>query len=276
MQPLLFGNGIGSCILAALYFIHVFLVGLLLNFGLLGQPGVVAVVVASPIGGSTQGKNQWRQVSGSRGSDSSFHTVVGLGGGGGAGLYTTHTSQNDGGSGGGGNYQNPTTSAGAGTTGQGYAGGTASASDGGGGGGGGAGGAGGNTVAGTHSGDGGIGRTTDILGYTRYLAGGGGAGVQAGYLNNTAGVASWNGGKGGEASNGWTGQPGSVNTGGGGGSGGYSSGYYAGGAGGSGETTIRYSDIFPAAAATTGSPTYTVSGGYRTYRWTGSGSITFA
>jgi hypothetical protein len=31
----------------------------------------------------------------------------------------------------------------------------------------------------------------------------------------------------------------------------------------------------PAAAATTGSPTITVAGGYRVYRFTGSGSITF-
>jgi hypothetical protein len=38
---------------------------------------------------------------------------------------------------------------------------------------------------------------------------------------------------------------------------------------------IRYPDSFAAAASTTGSPTITVTGGYRIYRWTGSGSITF-
>jgi hypothetical protein len=38
---------------------------------------------------------------------------------------------------------------------------------------------------------------------------------------------------------------------------------------------IRYSDTYSAAASTTGSPTITVSGGYRVYKWTGSGSITF-
>jgi hypothetical protein len=38
---------------------------------------------------------------------------------------------------------------------------------------------------------------------------------------------------------------------------------------------IRYSDTFAAAATTTGSPTYTVSGGFRLYKWTGNGSITF-
>jgi hypothetical protein len=38
---------------------------------------------------------------------------------------------------------------------------------------------------------------------------------------------------------------------------------------------IRYVDTYPAASATTGSPTVTVSGGYRTYKFTGNGSITF-
>jgi hypothetical protein len=38
---------------------------------------------------------------------------------------------------------------------------------------------------------------------------------------------------------------------------------------------IRYSDSFAAAASTTGSPTVTVSGGFRLYKFTANGSITF-
>jgi hypothetical protein len=48
-----------------------------------------------------------------------------------------------------------------------------------------------------------------------------------------------------------------------------------GGFGNNGVVIIRYADSYPAATATTGSPTITVSGGYRIYKWTGSGSITF-
>jgi hypothetical protein len=33
--------------------------------------------------------------------------------------------------------------------------------------------------------------------------------------------------------------------------------------------------VYPAATSTTGSPTITVAGGYRTYTFTASGSITF-
>jgi len=47
------------------------------------------------------------------------------------------------------------------------------------------------------------------------------------------------------------------------------------GAGGSGIVIIRYADTFAAASATTGSPTVTVSGGYRIYTFTGTGSITW-
>jgi hypothetical protein len=48
-----------------------------------------------------------------------------------------------------------------------------------------------------------------------------------------------------------------------------------GGNGGSGIVIIRYVDTYAAASATTGSPVITVAGGYRVYKWTTSGSITF-
>jgi hypothetical protein len=67
---------------------------------------------------------------------------------------------------------------------------------------------------------------------------------------------------------------GTANTGGGGG-GSIATSSQAGGAGGSGIVIIRYADSFNAAASTTGSPTVTVTGGYRIYQWTSSGSITF-
>jgi hypothetical protein len=38
---------------------------------------------------------------------------------------------------------------------------------------------------------------------------------------------------------------------------------------------LRYADSFDAAVATTGSPTITITGGFRIYLFTGSGSITF-
>jgi hypothetical protein len=48
-----------------------------------------------------------------------------------------------------------------------------------------------------------------------------------------------------------------------------------GGAGGSGVVILSYADTFPEATSTTGSPTYTTSGGYRIYKFTGDGSITW-
>jgi hypothetical protein len=64
---------------------------------------------------------------------------------------------------------------------------------------------------------------------------------------------------------------GTTNTGGGGGG----ANKINGATGGSGIVIIRYPDTFAAATSTTGSPTVTVTGGYRIYTWTGSGSITF-
>jgi hypothetical protein len=48
-----------------------------------------------------------------------------------------------------------------------------------------------------------------------------------------------------------------------------------GGTGGSGVVIIRYPDTFANAASTTGSPTFSNTDGFKIYRWTASGSITF-
>lgn len=64
---------------------------------------------------------------------------------------------------------------------------------------------------------------------------------------------------------------GAANTGNGGG--GNLAGSQFGGNGGSGIVVIKYSEVYPAAISTTGSPTYSVSGGYRIYKFTGSGTI---
>jgi hypothetical protein len=42
-----------------------------------------------------------------------------------------------------------------------------------------------------------------------------------------------------------------------------------------GIVVLRYSDSFDAAVAVTGSPSISVTGGFRIYTFTGSGSITF-
>jgi hypothetical protein len=148
-----------------------------------------------------------------------------------------------------------------------------------GGGGGGAGGAGTNGLLGGQGGTGGVGLATysawgaatssghNVSG-TYYYAGGGGGGVAA---SSGPGGSGGNGG-GGSAPKPNAGNPGTANTGGGGGGGSSGNG---GGSGGSGIIIIRYSNTYPDATSTTGSPTLYNTGGYKYYKFTGSGSITF-
>jgi hypothetical protein len=183
--------------------------------------------------------------------------------GGGGGSYNDSVNGHNGGSGGGSWYAGDP---GTGTTGQGNNGGDDSmASRYGGGGGGGAGAVGGNGST-TAGGNGGNGLAYVISGSSTYYAGGGSGDVWAGTGGTTSpGTAGLGGG--GTGNNFTGGTNGTSNTGGGGGSG---SGF-----GGSGVVIIRYPDTFAAASATTGSPTVTVAGGYRVYKYTSSGSITF-
>jgi hypothetical protein len=219
------------------------------------------------------------------GGNSALGSIISIGGGGAAYSYysgpETQYFAKTGGSGGGG-FNRAVTVGGpaAGTAGQGYAGGEAAADYQGSnaGGGGGAGGAGGNvTGSNPWGGIGGVGVTSSITGTSvGYAGGGGGAGYSgSGNANAVRGAASEGGGAGGGGyTYGSNGLAGTQNTGGGGGGTGAST-MGAGGSGGSGIVVVRYSDTYPAAASTTGSPTVTVAGGYRVYKFITSGSITF-
>ena len=137
------------------------------------------------------------------------------------------------------------------------------------------GGGGGKAAAGTipiradRPGNGGDGIAVD----TSWIAGGGGGGGTTNNADTGYGLGGSNGG--GRGSNNYAAPvDGTANTGGGGG------GNAAGGAGtnssagGSGFVLLKYADSKAALTATTGSPTYTVSGGFRYYYFTGSGSFT--
>ena len=257
--------------------------GVLTSYATLA-PGTYTVTVGTGGAGGTIGGS---------GGDGNSSSITGAkispistygGGGGGSPNQSIGGEGRPGGSGGGvgpANSYNSGTPAGKGVypgssyvsaTRQGYDGGGEGPNSYGGGGGGGAGGAGqpnpGSSGAATiNGGQGGVGILSTITGTSTYYGGGGGGGAVTGYGGNGG---QGGGGRGGDA-NSVNGYAGTTNTGGGGG-GSLSNGL--GGAGGSGIVVIRYPDTSAAATSTTGSPTYTVAGGYRVYTFTSSGTIT--
>ena len=229
----------------------------------------VSITVTVGAGGTGGGSNSG---GGTAGSTSTFSTINASGGG--KGGTDTANNATTGGSGGGGGASNGATTGASGNSGgyspvEGFAGGGNASFQGSpypAGGGGGSTAAGSNATGASTAGNGGAGTANSISGTSVTYAGGGGGGV---YGGGTAGTATGGGGAGNGSGNGTAG---TANTGGGGGGCSVSA---VGGNGGSGIVIIRYADSAGAATSTTGSPTITVSGGYRIYKWTSSGSITF-
>lgn len=222
--------------------------------------GGTTYTVTVGLGGTGVPDNSGGYTAGGDGDNSSIVggdlNLVAIGGGGGG---DQSQAGRNGGSGGGGGGKNAEPLGGTGTTGQGNSGAQGIFSQEGGGGG-------GAGAAGSRGGPGGVGLQYAISGTNTYYAGGGGNG------------AGGTGGLGGGGNGGSSGSAGTNGLGGGGG-GGYNT--YpthpwnrASFAGGSGVVIIRYSSTYPALTSTTGSPTITVSGGYRIYKWTSSGSFT--
>ena len=235
------------------------------------------IPITVTVGGGGAGSTSTYTAGGNNGNDSVFSTITSTGGGYGssANSGTNYGSPGgSGGSGGGGAQRNASATGGVGNTpsttpSQGNNGGNGSFSSNAdaGGGGGGAGAVGASAAGLNDGGAGGIGLSSSISGTATYYAGGGGgSGNTNGAVGGTGGGGSGGGGSGGSTA-------GTANTGGGGGGNGSSA--YNGSAGGSGIVVIRYADTYDAATGTTGSPTITVAGGYRVYKWTSSGSITF-
>jgi hypothetical protein len=204
------------------------------------------------------------------GSNSVFSTITSIGGG--SGNHYPYNDSNGnrpptGGSGGGSARSDNTY--GFGTVGQGYDGGSQDNGDEASGGGG-ASAVGGNASSGNYAGNGGAGASSSISGSSVTYAGGGGGGARS---SRTVGSGGAGGGGSGGNDSGVSPTAGTANTGGGGGGGGGFSNTSR--AGGSGIVIIRYPNTFDDAVATTGSPSFSNTGGYKIYTWTGSGSITF-
>jgi hypothetical protein len=208
------------------------------------------------------------------GSNSLFNGISATGGG--RGGWGVDGASGGSGGGGGGGSSNGSFVGGIAVSGQGFAGGYGGVTNTGGGGGG-AGSVGTNAST-AIPGNGGNGTPSNITGTTTYYAGGGGGGR---HMNAGSGGTGGTGGGGAGGNYGSNtdknGVYGTVNTGGGGGGAGGITGQIGAdaGAGGSGIVIISYLSTYPAAISTTGSPTVSISGNYRIYKFTGSGSITF-
>ena len=236
-----------------------------------GHAVTAGVSYTVTVGAGGTGTNSSTQ----NGSNSVFNTLTATGGGAGGRGALTAGNGNNGGCGGG---SSDGGTAGTGTGGQGYAGGAGATTWGTAGGGGGAGAVGANDAAGV-TGNGGAGVSSAISGTSLNYGGGGGAGRY--YNTDTGGGGTHGGGSGGTGNTGGgsrsAGTAGAATTGGGGGGAGAGNTgtAQAGGNGGSGTVIIRYPDTYGPAVLTTGSPSIVVAGGYRTYTWTSSGTITF-
>jgi hypothetical protein len=121
---------------------------------------------------------------------------------------------------------------------------------------------GGGAGAAATSSTGGAGKSYDISGTSQFYAGGGAGSAYSG-ASGSGGSGVGGNGPGGSAV---------VNTGSGGA--GFWSSAGRSGSGSSGICIFKYLDTYPAATVT-GSPTITVAGGFRTYKFTGSGTIIF-
>jgi hypothetical protein len=201
--------------------------GGLLYTNLAVTAGSYAVTVgAGGAGGVANGNNA------SAGSDSSFGTLMALGGGRGDRIVSTSAGGSGAGGFGRGMAGGSATQPGSASGGYGHAGGDSTSNPGGGGGGGGAGSA-GSSGGPADGGNGGSGFTTFLSGSPMSYAGGGGGGCQSGWMYGTATTGGGDGG-----AYGANGTHATSNTGGGGGGGGVHGG--SGGNGGSGIVIVWY------------------------------------
>jgi hypothetical protein len=230
------------------------------------------------VGGGATGQPTASGQCGGLGSSSVFASITATGGGGGKGFNYSSSTDVNGGSGGGGRGGGAGGAGGTGISGQGFAGGNGNGGAGyGSPGGGGSGGLGVDSAIPNGS-NGGSGTTytsgTSITGLAASYAGGGGGAADYANPSSTGGTGQAGGGNG---TYGATPTAATVNTGSGGGGAGINSAGVNGGNGASGVVIIAYSQDYPVATATTGSPTYSsVSrAGFHVYSFTGTGTITF-